>query len=437
MSSAADSWRSEAAVSFLIEASALLARSLDYKVALQDLVHLAVPYLADWCTIDLVDKNKTSYWTAVAHVVWKKEAIVRELHRRYPLDAHSPQVVARVLRTGQPLVLPDISDAVLAATTQDDEHLQLVRQLAPRSMMAVPLEACGRLIGVMSFLWAESGYTYDWARMALAKELASRVATVVDTAQGNGERRRVEEALEQAQQAEIAAWSELDRRKTELITTIAHELRTPLTVVMGYTELLVTRLGQISAEEVLFMASEISSGAKILHQLVDDVFAFTQLETGELTAQPRPVDLIPVLWQAADASRLVTGGERLVTELPESLPAHADPERVGQVIRHLLRNALQYAPTGPITLRARQSDGKSLIEVIDCGPGIPVEEQSLIWERLYRGSGVATLHGARGMGLGLAVVKTLVESQNGRITLASVPGQGCTFGVVLPAVDLA
>ncbi|MBI3977316.1 MAG: HAMP domain-containing histidine kinase [Chloroflexi bacterium] len=222
----------------------------------------------------------------------------------------------------------------------------------------------------------------------------------------------------------------LDRLKSDLLATVSHELRTPLSLVIGYAELLKTR--EVDREQMRLFAGEILAGAETLSHLVDDLLEFAQLERGELDVQPQLVDLIPVLREAAAVFRRGPGGERLVLDLPATLRARADPERTSQVIRSLLVNARRYAPTGAIILRAA-SNREVWIEVADHGPGIPPEEQRQVWERFYRGSQVAGQSGVRGLGLGLPLVKLLVEAQGGRVALTSAPGQGSTFRVVLPA----
>jgi signal transduction histidine kinase len=126
---------------------------------------------------------------------------------------------------------------------------------------------------------------------------------------------------------------------------------------------------------------------------------------------------------------------RLVVDLPtaEPLVVRADRDRLLVAVGHLLTNALRYAPTGPIVLRAGRLAEAVRIEVEDEGPGIPVNEQPRVWEKFYRGSSTAALNRARGAGIGLAVVKALVEAQGGRVGLTSVPGRGACFWFELPA----
>ncbi|MBI2941069.1 MAG: HAMP domain-containing histidine kinase [Chloroflexi bacterium] len=237
------------------------------------------------------------------------------------------------------------------------------------------------------------------------------------------------------QVAEADALRNLNRLKDELLTTISHELRTPLSVVMGYAELLAMRPDDFGSERCRMMTNEIYTAAATLTRLVNDLLEFSHLERGQLNVQPRPVNLVPVVRHTVGGFRLSPSGERVSVELPETLWAQADPERTGQVVGNLLENALRYAPTDTILVRGGSDGDQVWIEVVDHGPGIAPEEQPRVWEKFYRGAGVAGLNIARGTGLGLAMVKALAEAQWGTVTLESAPGRGSTFRLTLPAAS--
>jgi signal transduction histidine kinase len=146
--------------------------------------------------------------------------------------------------------------------------------------------------------------------------------------------------------------------------------------------------------------------------------------------------LSSLLRQVGEGLRGLAGGERLVMDVPAHVPAAADPARVAQVVGNLLENALRYASDRPIVLRATAAPadgGLVRVAAADQGPGIATSEQARIWEPFYRGQGVAGLNVARGSGIGLTVVKALVEAQGGRVGLDSTPGRGATFWVELPS----
>jgi signal transduction histidine kinase len=260
--------------------------------------------------------------------------------------------------------------------------------------------------------------------------------------------RRAELARQEAelarQEAEAASLRELARLKDEFLSTVSHELRTPLTLVCGYAELLQARLqrpGPAAADPgAAGMAVRVGASAGQLARMVDDLLDFAYLERGALAVHPQDVDLVPVLRDAVAGFGRRPGAGRLTAELPAALPAHADPTRVVQVVTNLVANALKYAPEGPITLRAGPAPGDAAgavrVEVQDGGPGIPLTEQPRVWEKFYRGAAVAG-GATAGVGIGLAVVKAIVEAQDGQVGLDSAPGQGCRFWIDLPAPEAA
>jgi PAS domain S-box-containing protein len=168
-------------LAFLAEASAVLARSLDADDTLQHLAELAVPRLADWCTVDVVEADGSIRLVAVAHVDPDRVALARSLRERYPLDPEAPTGVPWVVRTGDPLLVEEITPELLGEATSANPELEdLIEELQLRSVMVVPIAVGGRVIGAMQFVWAESGARYDADDLALAEDLARRAAIAVE-----------------------------------------------------------------------------------------------------------------------------------------------------------------------------------------------------------------------------------------------------------------
>jgi PAS domain S-box-containing protein len=169
-------------LSFLAEASTLLASSLDYESTLRAVARLAVPHLADWCVIDVADDEGLLTRIATAHVDPEKVSLVRELERRWPPQPDAPFGPYAVLRSGTPELSPEITEDLLQAAAQDEEHLAVIRQIGLRSYMTVPMWGHDHVLGVLSFVTAESERGYTEADLALAEELARRAAVAVENA---------------------------------------------------------------------------------------------------------------------------------------------------------------------------------------------------------------------------------------------------------------
>jgi PAS domain S-box-containing protein len=169
-------------LSFLAEASTLLASSLDYESTLKAVARLAVPHLADWCVVDVADEDGKLIRIATAHVDPQKVVLVEELERRWPQRGDEPVGPYAVVESGTPELSPHISDELLAATAHDDEHLAVLRDIGMRSYMCVPMWGRDRVLGALSFATAESERSYTEADLALAEELARRAAVAVENA---------------------------------------------------------------------------------------------------------------------------------------------------------------------------------------------------------------------------------------------------------------
>ncbi|HYO74754.1 MAG TPA: PAS domain-containing protein [Archangium sp.] len=178
-----DQRRTTDSMQLLVEAGSLLGSSLEYETTLAALTRLAVPRLADWCSLDIQGEDGVVRLLAVAHVDPAKVKFAHELRRRYPPDPRDPHGIHEVIRTGRSMMLPEIPDALLVAATRGDaEHLRIARELGLRSAMTVPLTARGRTFGALTLIFAESGRRYTPADLALAEQLAVRAALAVDNA---------------------------------------------------------------------------------------------------------------------------------------------------------------------------------------------------------------------------------------------------------------
>lgn len=223
--------RAEEAQRFLADASILLSASLDYQTTLENLAQLAVPRLADWCAIDVVEPDQSYRRIAVAHVNPGKEKLVWDLQRRYPANKDADYGYAKVLRTGESDGGFNLPEALLADFAQDDGHLKLLQELNFKSYICVPLRIWERTLGSMLFVSAESGRHYTQADVELAEDLARRAALAVENARLFRESQEASQNLRQAililgeQQRQLRTLQQLTNLLNQRLTDLPGLLR--------------------------------------------------------------------------------------------------------------------------------------------------------------------------------------------------------------------
>lgn len=190
--------RSELRNAFLAQASALLASSLDYEQTLRNVAELAVPDVVDWCAVDLIDDDGDTRTVAVAHVDPNRLSLAEELRRYVPDRPDADQGMGLVLRTGEPLLYPEISEEMLAGAARDERHLELLRAVGFRSVLIVPMRLGEKILGAMTLVSAESERVLDQFDLHLAEQLAARAAVAIENSRLYSERSSIARTLQQS-----------------------------------------------------------------------------------------------------------------------------------------------------------------------------------------------------------------------------------------------
>ena len=405
---------SERRAAFLAAASAALS-SLDTEENLRAVARLAVPDLCDWCIVDLLDADGKLKRVAMAHVDPAQVARAEALTERYPADLEQPRGVGNVIRTGQPELLETIPDEMLVAASRDPEHLLMLREAHVESAMMVPLSAAGRHFGALTFVSVTAGRRFTRRDLAFVSELARRAALAIDNAR----------LYNEAQAA--------NRLKDEFLATLSHELRTPLNVMLGRTQILKTVTDVAAVRQ---LAEVLDRNGTMLRRLVDDLLDVSRITLGQVNLDIQPVQLDTLVASAIHNLQpsAQAKGLTLRTDIPPTLPAlSGDPVRLQQVVWNVLTNAVKFTEAGgTITVGITVDERDLVLTVNDSGVGIDGAFLPHVFEMFRQAEGTMSRRYG-GLGLGLSIVRRLVELHGGRVTAESDgPGKGSTFTIRIP-----
>ncbi|MBA2734067.1 MAG: PAS domain S-box protein [Acidobacteria bacterium] len=416
-----DRKRAEDSLRFIAEASEMLASSLDYETTLANVARLAVPRLADWCVVHIIEEDSNPQQLAAAHTDESKLELLRELNRRYPSGLDTAHGYGRVSQTGEPELIPEITDLLLADVSRDAEHLKLLRELNLKSTLCVPLTARGRTLGAITFATAESGRVYDSSSLTLAEDLARRAASAVDNAR----------LYQQAQRANLT--------KDEFLATLSHELRTPLTPVIGWVHMI--RSGMLKGEDLDRGLAVVENSSQALTRLINDLLDMSAILSGKIQIEKLPVLLNAAVEEAVETVRELAEKRNINLEArlcqENRVIINGDQTRLVQIFWNIIDNAVKFSQDGSrVRVTCEANDLESRVIVEDEGLGIAPEFLPHIFERFRQADSSKTrAHG--GLGIGLALVKSFVEAHGGSVTAESAgEGRGTRLTVRLPRVAM-
>jgi PAS domain S-box-containing protein len=403
---------------FLASASAALATVVDYESTLYKVAHLAVPFFADWCVIDIVQPDGTLRRLAAVHSDPERVALGKAFHHRYPPPPDAAHGTRYVLRTGKSDLMTDITDAMLSGAARDDEHLRMLRQLHLRSSICVPLKARGKTLGAITFVTAESQRRYGQADLAVAEDLAHRATIAIENARLYGELR------------------EADRRKDEFLALLAHELRNPLAPLRNGLQ--IVRLAGTDTKAIAQARAMMDRQLGHMVRLIDDLLDISRISQNKMELRKARVLLADVIASAVEAARpLIEAARHELTVHQPTGPVFLDADltRLAQVFGNLLTNSAKYTkPGGHIWLSAERTGPEVIVAVRDTGIGIPADALPRIFD-MFSQVDRSIERTTGGLGIGLALVKGLVEMHGGTVSADSPGlGQGSTFAVRLPAL---
>jgi len=416
---------------FLADASRHLAESLDYETVLERVAGLSLPHLGSWSIVDLTEQDGSVTRLAVIHPDPDNQVIARELKAGWPPRRDDPIGISAVARTGEPELVEDVTDELLTEVARNDENLERLRALGIRSVLTVPMQARGNILGAITFIASDGERQYTAEDLSLAEDLAHRCAFAIDNARLHRAASNAAQAELERMRAEVA-----NQVKSEFLATASHEMRTPLNAISGYVELLAMEVaGPLTKRQRDFVGAIDRSGEQLL-SVVEDMLNFVRISSERVQYNTTDFFLRRVVSDIADTygPALEDAGLTLEVECPPGLQARADPPKVWQILLNLLSNSRKFTEGGGVVrigCSAPDNGERVQIEVQDSGCGIPEEKLEAIFEPFVQGdSGLA--RSAEGLGLGLAISRHLARGMEGDLTVESSAKEGCTFVLALP-----
>ena len=392
----------------------LLTSSLDREQIASSVADLLVRDFADACILDLADDPERNGVKASGKVVLR-DGRKRELAaalEKIPFDRRLT-IVGASRQSRRSTLVSHVTPEHLDRIARSPEHRRLLEELAPVSMISVPLQARGLLLGVLTFVSSRHSRRYDENDVAFVDALGQRVALAIDNAR----------LFETATKAVGA--------RDEVLRVVAHDLRNPLGNILMQASLL--RSMKADPESKMpKLAEGIERAARRMNRLIKDLLDVSRLESGHLAVEPVRISARQLVGDAVEGQRALAsrGSIDLQCAIPRDLPdVLADRDRMLQVFENLIGNAIKFTPPGGhVTVGASAHDGHVTFCVSDTGSGISDADLPHVFDRFWQ---VQKSEGG-GAGLGLTIVKGLVEAQGGHIHAESAPGKGTTFFFTVP-----
>jgi PAS domain S-box-containing protein len=395
----------------LAQVGSVFASTLDYEDTLSNIAQLVAREMADFCIIYGLDGAEVRRRKVVSRNP-ALEWICQELAKA-PLDGTDQHPVRLALDTLQPVLLEHVSLEMVGSFSEKQELVRLLEIIDPKSILAVPLQAHGKLLGAMGFFSTDPFREYGKADIPLAEDIAHRAALAIDNSRLYREARRA-----------IGT-------RDDILGVVAHDLRNPLGTIL----MQVARLRRRESAADVRWSSAIDAIERTvarMNRLIEDLLDVTRMEAGGLSIQPCAIATAEFLADVIQSQKSLASAASLellpdvAPHLPEAL---ADRDRLLQVFENLIGNAIKFtSPSGRITVGAASREWEVLFWVADTGAGIAAEVLPHVFDRFWQ----AGKAGQCGAGLGLAIVKGIVEAHGGRVWVESTEGRGSTFFFTIP-----
>jgi signal transduction histidine kinase len=401
------------ALQFLVNAGPLLNSSLDYAQVLKNFTELTVPHLADWCIIHVIDPEKKTYRTEIAHADSSMLPLLTSMKNNCRWEGLVPKTRLCVEATAD----------LLRQVSTSEEHYQILTELNPKSAMVIPLLSREKILGVMNLFSSRIDSYYREIDLGIAETFAKHASIALDNAL----------AFHESQDA-------LKLKKLRFAIA-SHELKSPMTSLQLLLELALKEFKEregaaFSSEKLSQLLHRSKNQLGYLDRVVENLFDLSQIESETYPLQLEAIDLSQLITEVTN--QFSEQASRCKCELILALgnPAEGlwDKTKIEQVLINLISNALKYAPGSPIRISSTLESSTAIISIEDRGPGIPKDKHFEIFNEFKR---LRPEGQKKGLGLGLFITREIIQAHSGSIQVDSEVGRGSKFIIKLPCFKAA
>lgn len=399
-------------LNFLLQVSRILESSLDYKKTLTTAANLAIPRLADWCTIIILEEDKIQRLTTTHKDINKVKAMMKisDYFLSVPGIEHGAM---HAIRTGESELVSNITEDKLQRSIKDSNVIETIREYGLRSYMTAPIKTQTNIYGAITFVSAESGRNYREEDLLVLEEFAGRSALAIERSR----------SIKELQNAVVL--------RDDFISAASHELKTPITSLKAYTQSLLRAHKNMDESQISTFLGKMDNEVNRLTSLVGDLLNAVRIQQGRLEYNEEEFDLNSLIYETIENIQFSFNKHKILVEGNVNRKVWGDKERIRQVIVNFLTNAAKYSPDADkIIVTLKSGKNRAEVGIQDFGIGIEREYLSKVFDKFFR---VDSEEGKTfpGLGMGLHISKEIISRHGGTISVKSEKNKGSLFSFTL------